>query len=201
MHWPLVKGWFLGLLTLFSGLEDNRLLRFLADPDTILEYHPPHLIKASPVTPPTHTVNCKCQLISEQDQLSYIKISVVGGKSLEQIITELTSACHNSALSVARITKEYNKLFLGEGTSADTCVAHNDPPLHCEVTLEENQNLAMLESLMTESREWTYNELLDILHVDSTELDMLLEKANYKLVDASWVPRELTEMQKASKYL
>ena len=146
--------------------------------------------------------DCICHSVREYEQLAYIKIAKLGGKTAEEITSDLRNSCHNIALSEAKIRNEYDKLKTIEWASVyngyviPTKACESIPFYHCITPLQEYDKLALIESLMNTTRSWSTKEMMDILNVNEEELKKLLYKGNYKLIFDLWESNQLSEDKK-----
>lgn len=138
--------------------------------------------------------------VREQDQRSFIMISVAANVPLFRVRSVLMKAVKNKRLRystghINRLYKEYRD-GLRFNSLDQRCITSAN---NAQCTATDVAHMEWLEHLMDMHRNWTQRGLALEMRISQSSVQRLLQNSGFKKVRARWIPHMLTVEEKAAR--
>ena len=126
--------------------------------------------------------------LSDHDQRSYIAISAEAKTDFLTVKCTMKNVFRRNSYSDRRIEELYKEFKDRKRLSTETCPRSEKP---CTSTDENHADI--LNELMSMTRTWTIDELVDVMGISHGSIYLLLKRGNYRKVGSIWLPHQLSD--------
>ena len=126
--------------------------------------------------------------LDNRDQRAYIAVSALAGTDLITVKRTIRKVFKKEAFGDRWIAKLYNEFRNAQRLTTDVCPRSGRP-----VTSTDENHEEVLNELMSQSRTWTIDEIVDVMGISKGSVWNLLQRGHYRKIGARWLPHALDQ--------